>query len=337
MFSGIKNWIEVAKTVSEVIAEQKLQEKDLKSSVVDVVKQKLVKEDKPEPVEVKTKKVEETKVEKKSEPTEPVMAAKGDPKVFELQKQLIAKGARITADGIIGPATRKAQQQFAEKPATPVPTSTECHTSVEGDCVTTDLLKKLFPTNKNCDALCTALCAVLPKYEINTPNRIAAFLAQCGHESGGFTVLQENLNYSAEGLRKIFPSRFATVAAAQPYHRQPEKIANKIYCDRMGNGPESSGEGYKFRGRGAIQLTGKENYSNFAKSIGKSLDETVAYCETLEGAICSAAWFWTTRKLNVCADCGDILSMTKKINGGTIGLESRKKHYEEALYAIKTR
>ena len=335
MFSGIKNWIEVAKTVSEVIAEQKLQEKDLKSSVVDVVKQKLVKEDKPEPVEVKTKKVEETKVEKKSEPTEPVMAAKGDPKVFELQKQLIAKGARITADGIIGPATRKAQQQFAEKPATPVPTSTECHTSAEGDCVTADLLKKLFPTNKKCDALCTALCAVLPKYEINTPNRIAAFLAQCGHESGGFTVLQENLNYSAEGLRKIFPSRFATVAAAQPYHRQPEKIANKIYCDRMGNGSESSGDGYKFRGRGAIQLTGKENYSNFAKSIGKSLDETVAYCETLEGAICSAAWFWTTRKLNVCADCGDILSMTKKINGGTIGLEDRKKHYEHALYEIK--
>lgn len=263
------------------------------------------------------------------------MAAKGDPKVFELQKQLIAKGARITADGIIGPATRKAQQQFAEKPATPVPTSTECHTSAEGDCVTPDLLKKLFPTNKNCDALCTALCAVLPKYEINTPNRIAAFLAQCGHESGGFTVLQENLNYSAEGLRKIFPSRFATVAAAQPYHRQPEKIANKIYCDRMGNGSESSGDGYKFRGRGAIQLTGKENYSNFAKSIGKSLDETVAYCETLEGAICSAAWFWTTRKLNVCADCGDILSMTKKINGGTIGLEDRKKHYEHALYEIK--
>jgi putative chitinase len=103
----------------------------------------------------------------------------------------------------------------------------------------------------------------------------------------------------------------------------------------MGNGSESSGDGYKFRGRGAIQLTGKENYSNFAKSIGKSLDETVAYCETLEGAICSAAWFWTTRKLNVCADCGDILSMTKKINGGTIGLEDRKKHYEHALYEIK--
>lgn len=347
MFKGIKNWLEIAKIVSEVLADQKLQEKQLKSSAIEEVKQKLVKENKlktvkveeikPELVEPKEIKGENVEIEQKK--AEPVMAANGDSKVFELQKQLIAKGARITADGLMGPATRKAQQQFAEKekPSAPVQTSTECHTSLEGDCVTVDMLKKLFPTNKNCDALCTALCAILPKYEINTPNRIAAFLAQCGHESGGFTVLQENLNYSAEGLRKIFPSRFATVAAAQPYHRQPEKIANKIYCDRMGNGPESSGEGYKFRGRGAIQLTGKENYSNFAKSIGKSLDETVAYCETLEGAICSAAWFWTTRKLNVCADCGDILSMTKKINGGTIGLEDRKKHYEHALYEIKKR
>ena len=267
MFSGIKNWIEVAKTVSEVITEKKLLEKegitstmdDLKSIVVAKVNPAPVEEPKPvieevksQPVVVKTSKVEQ-------KPTGPVMAAKGDPKVFELQKQLIAKGAKITADGLMGPATKKAQQQFAEKPATSDTAPAICHTASAGDCVTADLLKKLFPTNKNCDALCTALCTILPKYEINTPNRIAAFLAQCGHESGGFTVLQENLNYSAEGLRKIFPSRFATVAAAQPYHRQPEKIANKIYCDRMGNGPESSGEGYKFRGRGAIQLTGKEN------------------------------------------------------------------------------
>jgi putative chitinase len=344
MLKGIKNWLEVAKTVSEVLAEKKLLEKegitatmeDLKSIaatkvnpvVVEEVKPAVAAEVKPEPVVVESPKVEQ-------KPTGPVMSPRGDPKVFELQKELIAKGAKITADGLMGPATKKAQQQFAEKPVTSDTAPAACHTASAGDCVTADLLKKLFPTNKNCDALCTALCTILPKYEINTPNRIAAFLAQCGHESGGFTVLQENLNYSAEGLRKIFPSRFATVAAAQPYHRQPEKIANKIYCDRMGNGPESSGEGYKFRGRGAIQLTGKENYSNFAKSIGKSLDETVAYCETLEGAICSAAWFWTTRKLNVCADCGDILSMTKKINGGTIGLEDRKKHYEHALYEIK--
>lgn len=304
MLDGFKGLLDVAKTISDVLSEEpKTEEKQ-----------------------------PEAKVEEKK--PEPVMSPKGDPKVFELQKQLIAKGAKITADGLMGPATKRAQQEFMPEEK---PEPAACHTHTEGDCVTVDLLKKLFPTNKNCDALCTALCAILPKYNITTPNRIAAFLAQCGHESGGFTVLQENLNYSAEGLRKIFPSRFPTVAAAQPYHRQPEKIANKIYCDRMGNGPESSGEGYKFRGRGAIQLTGKENYTNFAKSIGKTLDETVAYCETLEGAICSAAWFWTTRKLNDCADCNDLVSMTKKINGGTIGLEDRKKHYEHALYHIKSK
>ena len=335
MFKGIKNWIEIAKTVSEVLAEKKLQEKAGNAVDPEAIKSIVTEKINPAPVVAVEEVAQELpKVEQKREP---VMSPKGDPKVFELQKQLIAKGAKITADGLMGPATRRAQQQFAEKPASaPVAAPTECHTSMDGGCVTVGLLQDLFPKNKNCDALCTALCAILPKYEITTPNRIAAFLAQCGHESGGFTVLAENLNYSAEGLRKIFPSRFPSVAAAQPYHRQPEKIANKIYCDRMGNGPESSGEGYKFRGRGAIQLTGKENYSNFAKSIGRSLDETVAYCETLEGAICSAAWFWTTRNLNACADKGDIVGMTRKINGGVIGLEDRKKHYEHALYAIKT-
>jgi putative chitinase len=199
---------------------------------------------------------------------------------------------------------------------------------------TQEKLAKCLSRNKNTAELFEVFSEVLPRYEITTIERVAAFLAQCGHESADFTVLKENLNYSAEGLSKVFPKRFPTVAAAQPYNRNPEKIANKIYSDRMGNGPEASGEGYKFRGRGAIQLTGKENYSKFANSVGKSLDETVAYTETLAGAIESACWFWNTNKLNDIADKNDIVTLTKRINGGTIGLEDRKHHFENNLVTL---
>ncbi len=195
-------------------------------------------------------------------------------------------------------------------------------------------LAKCLPRNKNIPELFKALNEMLPKYEINTVERVAAFLAQCGHESVDFTVLKENLNYSAEGLNKVFPKRFPTVAAAQPYNRNPEKIANKIYSDRMGNGPEASGEGFKYRGRGAIQLTGKDNYTAFSKSIGKTLDETVAHTETLAGAIESACWFWKKNGINEIADKLDITAMTKKINGGTIGLAERKQHFEENLVKL---
>lgn len=199
---------------------------------------------------------------------------------------------------------------------------------------TQDKLAKCLAKNKEPAALFAAFEQVLPKYNITTVERVAAFLAQCGHESADFTVLKENLNYSAEGLSKVFPKRFPTVEAAQPYNRQPEKIANKIYADRMGNGPEASGDGFKFRGRGAIQLTGKENYTKFAASIGKSLDEAVAYTETLAGAIESACWFWSVNKLNDIADKTDIVTLTKRINGGTIGLEDRKKHFEHNLVVL---
>ena len=199
---------------------------------------------------------------------------------------------------------------------------------------TKEKLAKCVARNKDTASLFTALEQVLPKYNITSVERVAAFLAQCGHESADFTTLKENLNYSAEGLSKVFPKRFPSVDAAQPYHRQPEKIANKIYADRMGNGPEASGDGYKFRGRGAIQLTGKENYTKFANSIGKSLDETVAYTETLAGAIESACWFWNTNKLNDLADKKDIVGLTKRINGGTIGLEDRKHHFENNLITL---
>ncbi len=196
--------------------------------------------------------------------------------------------------------------------------------------ITAAHVRALFPKYKYPEDLADALTESFDKYEINTVNRAAGFLAQCGHESAGFTILQENLNYSADGLNKIFKKYFPTVAAATPYARNPEKIANKVYGGRMGNGPESSGDGYKFRGRGAIQLTGRDNYTQFAKAVGLTLDEAVADLETLDGAIESACWFWKKNGLNGICDKDDIVLMTKRINGGTIGLDDRKKHYNHA-------
>lgn len=194
--------------------------------------------------------------------------------------------------------------------------------------LTESSLAKMLPRNKNIGPLLEAFNAVFSKYDINNVNRVAGFLAQCGHESVDFTVLKENLNYSADGLNKIFPKYFKNAGRdATGYARNPEKIANVVYANRMGNGDTASGEGWKFRGRGAIQLTGKDNYSRFATSLGKSLDETVEYVETLQGAIESACWFWKANKLNDVCDNDDVVLMTKKINGGTIGLEDRKKHY----------
>lgn len=202
--------------------------------------------------------------------------------------------------------------------------------------LTPQQLRIILPRNKNIDALCVTLNNILPKYEINTIQRVAAFLAQCGHESADFSILSENLNYSAATLMKLFPSRFPNMASTSGYVGYPDKIANKIYGDRMGNGKEITGDGYRYRGRGAIQLTGKENYSNFAKSINKTLDDTIAYCETLDGAIESACWFWTKNKLNRFADTSDMVGLTKAINGGLIGLEERKKHYSTALATLKS-
>ena len=196
---------------------------------------------------------------------------------------------------------------------------------------TEEKLQECLTRNKNIDVLFEALQNVLPKYEITTVERVAAFLAQCGHESLDFTVLQENLNYGAKGLLGLFKKYFPTEALAKEYERKPEKIANRIYANRMGNGPEASGDGYAHRGRGAIQLTGKLNYQAFGNSIGLTLEDTVHYCETMDGAIESACWFWTKNKLNTIADDKNILLLTKRINGGTIGLEDRKKHYEHNL------
>lgn len=196
--------------------------------------------------------------------------------------------------------------------------------------ITKEQLDKITTRNKNNDALAAALNKYLSKYEINTVNRIAGFLAQCGHESLDFTVLRENLNYGAKGLMVTFKKYFPDEATAKKYERKPEAIANRVYANRMGNGPESSGDGWKHRGRGAIQLTGKDNYTRFAAAIDKNIDETIAHLETLDGAIESACWFWKTNKLNVFCDKDDIVGMTKLINGGTIGLDDRRSHYEIA-------
>ena len=173
--------------------------------------------------------------------------------------------------------------------------------------------------------------SLLQEYEINTPKRVAAFLAQCAHESGGFVFVTENLNYSASGLQRVFPKYFPDQTIAKQYERNPQKIASRVYANRMGNGDEASQEGFKFRGRGILQLTGKDNYFWFASSLEITPEQAAEYLETFEGAAQSACWFWETNKLNALADAGDILTMTKRINGGTIGLKDREHHYEIAL------
>jgi len=178
-----------------------------------------------------------------------------------------------------------------------------------------------------------ALNKILPDYEIDTPQRVAAFVAQSAHESGNFTALHENLNYRAETLRKVFPKYFTDTSAAQ-IASQPNKaelIANRVYANRMGNGDEASGDGFRYCGRGLIQLTGRSNYQAFAESIETPMEQIPEFLATFEGAIQSACWFWESNNLNQYADSGDIVTMAKRINGGTIGLEDRKKHYEHAL------
>lgn len=202
--------------------------------------------------------------------------------------------------------------------------------------LTLDQLKQLLPKNPYVDHWHDALSKLLPDYDINTPQRIAAFIAQCSHESGGFMVLKENLNYRPESLTKLF-GKYFDLPTAQRYCAMPDKqaaIANRIYANRMGNGPEESGDGYRYCGRGLIQLTGKSNYQNFADSLEISPEEATEYLRTFEGAAQSACWFWEVNNLNQWADKGDILTLTKRINGGTIGLEDRIKHYNHALHVL---
>ena len=170
------------------------------------------------------------------------------------------------------------------------------------------------------------------KYEINTPKRQACFIGQCMHESGGFKILQENLNYSAKGLMSTWPSRFPDMETALKYERNPEKIASKVYAGRMGNNtPEEAG---KYIGRGLIQLTGKENYANCGLGLGVDLLGHPDWLATPKYAALSAGWYWNKKSLNALADSMDIETMTKRINGGTIGLDDRKAKINMCLNAL---
>ena len=197
-------------------------------------------------------------------------------------------------------------------------------------------LAAMIPTNKKVAMWHKAMLEIFPKYEINTPNRIAGFVAQCAHESTNFTALEENLNYSEAQLLKVFGRYFGPTPKrnAKEYAKKPEMIANYVYMDefrvsKMGN--VKPGDGWLFRGRGLKQLTGRENYTNFGKSVGMTAEEAAVYVATEKGAIESACWFWNTKNLNAVADTGDIVKMTKIINGGDIGLADRKKRYEAAI------
>jgi putative chitinase len=230
----------------------------------------------------------------------------------------------LTADGIVGPATwAKIMGESAAVVATPIVSAPIA--PVGG--LKLDKLKGHIP-----DAVIAMIPAVAQKFQIDSALRLAHFLAQCGHESGGFRLTKENLNYSAKGLNGIFKKYFPTLESALPYERKPEKIANKVYGSRMGNGPEASGDGAKFCGRGYIQLTGKDNYTAFGKSIGEDVcanPQVVAE----KYALLSAAWFFNKNGLHKMADGGAtdavVTSITKRVNGGTIGLADRIKHFKE--------
>ena len=193
-------------------------------------------------------------------------------------------------------------------------------------------IEQLLHGNKDWALWVSPLQDILPKYEINSVNRIAGFMAQCGHESLNFSVLEENLNYSAKGLNIVFSKYFERAGRdAKNYHRKPERIANVVYASRMGNGDTESGDGWRYRGRGAIQLTGKHSYSRFAQSLGFTLSEAVRHLQSCKGALESACWFWEGRNLNAVADAQDIEKMTRLINGGLNGIADRKHHYQHAL------
>ena len=253
------------------------------------------------------------------------------PKTEDAVKAFQTKNG-LTPDGIVGNTTwNKIMGTETSQPisATVVvevtkPTATPV---ISAGGLKLDTLKGHIP-----DSVIAMIPEVASKFEINTPLRLAHFLAQCGHESGGFKLTKENLNYSAKGLNGIFKKYFPTLESAVPYERKPEKIANKVYGGRMGNGLEASGEGWKFHGRGFIQLTGKDNYTAFTKSIG---EDCIANPDLVASkyALASAAWFFNKNGLHKMADGGAndavVTSITKRVNGGTIGLPDRIKHFNE--------
>jgi len=232
----------------------------------------------------------------------------------------------LTADGVVGDGTWS--KLFSEGSTVSAPTViTEPAPVKSVGGLKLEGLRGHIP-----DAVIAQIPDTAAKFEINTPLRLAHFLAQCGHESGGFRLTKENLNYSAKGLNGTFKKYFPTLDSAVPYERKPEKIANKVYGGRMGNGPESSGDGSKFCGRGYIQLTGKDNYTAFGKSINEDMSANPDKVAS-SYALLSAAWFFNKNGLHKMADGGSsdavVTSITKRVNGGTIGLADRIKHFKE--------
>jgi putative chitinase len=199
---------------------------------------------------------------------------------------------------------------------------------------TVEQLQQIIPNNKEADEWFQVLETLFHLYSIDTPERAAGFISQCAYESRGFRSIEENMNYSETALNRVFGKYFGTKRNAKNYARKPEKIANVVYANRMGNGNTKSGDGWKYRGRGIIQLTGKNNYKKFAEHVGMSLDEVIEYLETKYGAAHAACWYWMVNGLNEYADAGDTYSMTKRINGGTHGLAGRRKLYRKAVDAL---
>jgi putative chitinase len=256
------------------------------------------------------------------------------PKTEDAVKAFQTKNG-LTPDGIVGNTTWNKIMGITEAAAPVAPVVVVTPTAAPVASVgglKLDTLKGHIP-----DSVIAMIPEVASKFEINTPLRLAHFLAQCGHESGGFKLTKENLNYSAKGLNGIFKKYFPTLESAVPYERKPEKIANKVYGNRMGNGAEVSGEGWKFHGRGFIQLTGKENYTAFTKSIG---EDCIANPDLVASkyALASAAWFFNKNGLHKMADGGanddTVTKITKRVNGGTIGLPDRIKHFKEYYHLL---
>ena len=249
------------------------------------------------------------------------------PKTEEAVKEFQRKHG-LAADGIVGPKTW-AMIMGESTPSAPVQPSAPI--APVGD-LKLDKLKGHIP-----DAVIAMIPDTAAKFQINTPLRLAHFLAQCGHESAGFKATSENLNYSAKGLMGIFKKYFPTEALANAYQRNPQKIANKVYANRMLNGDEASGDGYKFRGRGYIQLTGRDNYTQFGKAIGEDIPSNPDVVAT-KYPLLSAAWFWSKNGLNKLADGGStdavVTTITKRVNGGTIGLPDRIKHFKEYYHLL---
>lgn len=201
--------------------------------------------------------------------------------------------------------------------------------------ITESQLASILPLNKNISILTNALNQILPKYDITTTDRIASFIGQCAVESCEFTIFEENLKYSAKGLMSVWPNHFPTEDIAKQYQYKPEMISNLVYANFLGNGSTESGDGWKYRGRGAIQLTGKSNWTKLSTYLNKSMDDTLSYGGTPSGQIESACFFWYMNKLNTYADQKDIITLTKHVNGPRcLGLENRTKYWKKALQVL---